>query len=252
MSTIDLPTAGAPLTQLTEDEEAFREAVRTFARNEVAPLVQQMDAAQEMDPQLIRQLFEMGLMGVDVPEAFGGAETSFFSAVLVVEELSRTDPSVGVLVDVQNTLVNNAILRWGSEALKEKYLPRLCSELVGAYALSEAGSGSDAFALATRAVEAAPAQTQIERIDPNSRADEPNAFATSIGFSIEATGAYEKTALFMAAIENDLGFSTVDSFSLSPQESPGGEMVHAMIDTSHRRFDPSALTIAAVDEEGDE
>src|SRR5690606_10609097 len=133
MSTIDLPTAGAPLTQLTEDEEAFREAVRDFARHEVAPLVQQMDAAQQMDPHLIRHLFEMGLMGVDVPESLGGAETSFFSAVLVVEELSRVDPSVGVLVDVQNTLVHNALLRWGSEALQERYLPGLCSEKVGAY-----------------------------------------------------------------------------------------------------------------------
>jgi len=152
MSTVDLPAPGAPLTLLSDDEEAFRDAVREFARNEVAPLVQRMDEAQEMDSGLIRQLFEMGLMGVDVPESLGGAETSFFIAVLVVEELSRVDPSVGVLVDVQNTLVNNAFLRWGSEALRERYLPRLCSEKVGAYALSEAGSGSDAFALATRAV----------------------------------------------------------------------------------------------------
>jgi alkylation response protein AidB-like acyl-CoA dehydrogenase len=153
MSTVDLPAPGAPLTLLSEDEEAFREAVREFARNEIGPLVQQMDEAQAMDAGLIQQLFEMGLMGVDVPEALGGAETSFFIAVLVVEELSRVDPSVGVLVDVQNTLVDNAFLRWGSEALRERYLPRLCAEKVGAYALSEAGSGSDAFALATRAVQ---------------------------------------------------------------------------------------------------
>ncbi|MEX2583451.1 MAG: acyl-CoA dehydrogenase [Gemmatimonadota bacterium] len=153
MSTVDLPAAGAPLTVLSEDEDAFRDAVRDFAANELAPRVNAMDVAQEMDGSLVRQLFEMGLMGVDVPEAWGGTETSFFTAVLVVEELSRVDPAVGVLVDVQNTLVNNAFLTWGSDALKEKYLPQLCTEKVGAYALSEAGSGSDAFALATRAVE---------------------------------------------------------------------------------------------------
>src|SRR5690606_23126222 len=128
MSTVDLPAPGAPLTLLSDDEEASRDAVREFARNEVAPLAPRMDEAQQTDSGLSRQLFEMGLMGVDVPESLGGAETSFFIAVLVVEELSRVDPSVGVLVDVQNTLVNNAFLRWGSEALRERYLPRLCSE----------------------------------------------------------------------------------------------------------------------------
>ncbi|MQA90498.1 MAG: acyl-CoA dehydrogenase [Gemmatimonas sp.] len=154
MSTIDATEPGAPLTTLGEDEAAFRDAVRDFARNEVGPRVHEMDERQEIDAALIRQLFEMGLMGVEVPEELGGAQVSFFVAVLIVEELSRVDPSVGVLVDVQNTLVNNAILRWGSELLRQKYLPRLCAESVGAYALSEAGSGSDAFALATRAVQA--------------------------------------------------------------------------------------------------
>ena len=153
MSMTDLPTAGAPLTILSEDEEMFRDAVRDFASSEIAPLVHQMDEAQQMDSALIRQCFEMGLMGIETPERFGGAESTFFTAVLVVEELSRVDPSVGVLVDVQNTLVNNAFLRWGSAELQERFLPQLSAERVGAYALSEAGSGSDAFALATRATE---------------------------------------------------------------------------------------------------
>jgi alkylation response protein AidB-like acyl-CoA dehydrogenase len=150
MATVDLTTGGAPLTVLSEDEQMFRDAVRQFAEESVRPLVHQMDEAQKMDESLIPQFFEMGLMGVEVPEELGGAGASFFTAALIVEELSRVDASVGVFVDVQNTLVNNAFLRWGSEALKAKYLPQLCGEKVGAYALSEAGSGSDAFALATR------------------------------------------------------------------------------------------------------
>jgi alkylation response protein AidB-like acyl-CoA dehydrogenase len=154
MSTVDLSAAGAPLTVLSEDEQMFRDAVRQFAEEEVRPRVHAMDEAQKMDPALIPQFFEMGLMGIEVPEDLGGAGASFFTAALVVEELSRVDASVGVFVDVQNTLVNNAFLRWGSEALKAKYLPQLCAEKVGAYALSEAGSGSDAFALATRGVKA--------------------------------------------------------------------------------------------------
>jgi alkylation response protein AidB-like acyl-CoA dehydrogenase len=154
MATVELPTAGAPLTALSEEEQSFREAVQQFADEEVRPRVHAMDEKQQMDPALIPQFFELGLMGIEVPEEFGGTGASFFTAALVVEELSRVDASVGVLVDVQNTLVNNAFLRWGSEALKQKYLPQLTSEKVGAYALSEAGSGSDAFALATRAVKA--------------------------------------------------------------------------------------------------
>jgi alkylation response protein AidB-like acyl-CoA dehydrogenase len=154
MATVDIPAGGAPLTVLSEDEQMFRDAVRQFAEDEVRPRVHSMDEAQKMDPSLIPQFFELGLMGVEVPEQFGGTDASFFTAALVVEELSRVDASVGVFVDVQNTLVNNAFLRWGSEELKAKYLPQLCAEKVGAYALSEAGSGSDAFALATRATEA--------------------------------------------------------------------------------------------------
>jgi alkylation response protein AidB-like acyl-CoA dehydrogenase len=154
MATVDLAAAGAPLTVLSEDETMFRDLVRQFAEDEVRPRVHAMDEAQKMDPALIPQFFELGLMGIEVPEELGGTGASFFTAALVVEELSRVDASVGVFVDVQNTLVNNAFLRWGSEALKAKYLPQLSGEKVGAYALSEAGSGSDAFALATRAVAA--------------------------------------------------------------------------------------------------
>ena len=154
MAMVDRPAGGAPLTVLSEDETMFRDAVRDFARDAIAPRVSAMDEGQRMDPELIPQLFELGLMGVELPEEHGGTGLSFFTSVLVVEELSAVDPSVGVLVDVQNTLVNNAFLQWGSDALRAKYLPRLASDTVGAYALSEAGSGSDAFALSTRAVEA--------------------------------------------------------------------------------------------------
>ncbi|MEW5928776.1 MAG: acyl-CoA dehydrogenase [Gemmatimonadota bacterium] len=154
MASVDLATGGAPLTVLSEDEQMFRDLVRQFAEDEVRPRVHAMDEKQQMDPELIPQFFEMGLMGIEVPEELGGAGVSFFTAALVVEELSRVDASVGVFVDVQNTLVNNAFLRWGSEELKAKYLPQLAAEKVGAYALSEAGSGSDAFALATRGVKA--------------------------------------------------------------------------------------------------
>lgn len=152
MATLETIAPGAPLTTLREDEQAFRDAVRTFAEEVIRPRVPSMDAAQQLDPDLIPQLFELGLMGIEIPEAHGGVGASFFTSILVVEELSRVDPSVGVFVDVQNTLVNNALMRWGSDELKAKYLPRLAKEWVGAYALSEAGSGSDAFALATRAV----------------------------------------------------------------------------------------------------
>jgi alkylation response protein AidB-like acyl-CoA dehydrogenase len=143
--------APQPLTLLTEEEEMFRETVRQFAQDSIADRVSVMDREAQMDPDLIREVFELGLMGVEIPERWGGAGSSFFNAVLVVEELSRVDPSVAVLVDVQNTLVNNCIIRYGSEDLKQRYLPTLASESVGAYALSEAGSGSDAFALQTRA-----------------------------------------------------------------------------------------------------
>jgi alkylation response protein AidB-like acyl-CoA dehydrogenase len=145
--------AGGPLTAYTEDEQMFRASVREFAEGEIRPRVEEMDEHAKMSPDVIRQLFELGLMGVETPEEYGGTGASFFMAIIGVEELSRVDPSVGVLMDVQNTLVNNALIRWGSPEQKKKYLPRLASDTVGAYALSEAGSGSDAFAMQTRAVD---------------------------------------------------------------------------------------------------
>src|SRR5437868_8917501 len=143
----------SPLNTLSEDEEMFRASVREFAEGELRPRVEEMDEHGKLDPDLIKQCFDLGLMGIETPEEYGGAGANFFTAIIGVEELSRVDPSVGVLVDVQNTLVNNAIIRWGNAEQKKKYLAQLASEKVGAYALSEAGSGSDAFALATRAIE---------------------------------------------------------------------------------------------------
>jgi len=143
----------SPLTSLTEDEQFFYDTVRDFAREKVSPLVKSMDDMAKMDPSIPPQLFQMGLMGIEIPEKHNGSETSFFMSILAVEALSTVDPSVAVMVDVQNTLVNNAFLRWGSEELQAKYLPDLATKKMAAYALSEAGSGSDAFALATRAVD---------------------------------------------------------------------------------------------------
>ncbi len=140
-----------PLTHFSEDEESFRTAIRTFAESEIRPRVSKMDGEKKLDPTLIRQLFEMGLMGIETPENWGGTGGSFTLACLAVEELGRVDGSVSVLVDVQNTLVTNALLKWGTPAQKETYLPKLASEWVGAYALSESSSGSDAFALKLRA-----------------------------------------------------------------------------------------------------
>jgi len=142
-----------PLTTLAEDERIFRDSVRAFAEKNVRPLVREMDEHAKIPRTLLDQLFDLGVMGIEVPESFGGAGGSFFHSVLAVEELSRVDPSVGVLVDVQNTLVINALLRWGNDDIKKRFLPRLSTNTVGAYALSEAGSGSDAFALTTRARE---------------------------------------------------------------------------------------------------
>ena len=140
-----------PLTDLSEDEALFREQVRQFAEEEVRPLVSQMDKEGQIPRDLIDKCFDLGIMGVEIPEKHGGAGATFFMSVLVVEELARVDASVAVLVDVQNTLVNNALLRWGTEEQHAQYFPRLASKWVGAYALSEAGSGSDAFALSCRA-----------------------------------------------------------------------------------------------------
>jgi short-chain 2-methylacyl-CoA dehydrogenase len=140
-----------PLTVLNEEERMFQAAAREFAENEIRPHVEPMDREGIFNHELIGEFFEQGFMGLAVPEAYGGGGGTFFIAALAIEEFSRVDASAGVVVDVQNTLVNNAVERWGSEAQKQKYLPRLVRDTVGAYALSEAGSGSDAFALAARA-----------------------------------------------------------------------------------------------------
>ena len=140
------------LTQLGDDEQLFRDTIRRFAVEQIGPLVRGMDESQQMDAGLIRKLFELGLMGIEVPEEYGGAGGTFFNAILAVEEISAVDPSVGVMVDVQNTLCINALVRWANEEQKKKYLTRLATDTIGSYALSEASSGSDAFALQTRAV----------------------------------------------------------------------------------------------------
>jgi butyryl-CoA dehydrogenase len=139
------------LTELSDDEIAFRDAVAGFAAAEVKPRVDEMERAGRIDPALARQYFEMGLMGIEVPEQYGGAAGSLMMVALAVEEVSKVDPAAAIMIDVQNTLVNYPIARYGSDALKAKYLPRLTSDTVGAYALSEPASGSDAFGLATRA-----------------------------------------------------------------------------------------------------
>jgi butyryl-CoA dehydrogenase/short/branched chain acyl-CoA dehydrogenase len=141
----------SPLTLLSEDEQLFRETVRQFAQENIAPLVRTMDEQQHFHAGLIPQLFNLGLMGIEIPVEYGGSGGTFFEAILAVEEVSAVDPSVGVLVDVQNTLCINALLRWGTPEQKKVFLPRLAADTVGAYALSEASSGSDAFALQTRA-----------------------------------------------------------------------------------------------------
>lgn len=139
------------LTDLTQEEEMFRDSIADFAKKEVEPLVAQMDRDQKMDKELIEKCFEVGLMGIEVPAEYGGANSSFFNAILAIEELAVVDPSVSVVADVQNTLVNNAFMRWGNDAQKEKYLTKLTTDWLGAYALSEPSSGSDAFALKTKA-----------------------------------------------------------------------------------------------------
>lgn len=151
MTPESLSAAHAPLTHINEDESLFRSTVRDFARESIGPLVRQMDEEQHFSEDLVTQLFQLGLMSVEIPVEYGGAGGSFFEAILAVEEISAVDPAVGVLVDVQNTLCVNAFLRWGTAEQKQKYLPRMAVDTVAAYALSEAGSGSDAFALQTRA-----------------------------------------------------------------------------------------------------
>ena len=149
-----MPTASAvvpALTVLSEEESMFRDAVREFAETDIRPHVHAMDEAAQFRPDLIPRFFELGLMGIEVPEQYGGSGGTIFMAVLAIEELARVDASAAIYVDVHNTLVNNAILRWANGEQQARYLPRLTTELLGAFALSEPGSGSDAFALATRA-----------------------------------------------------------------------------------------------------
>jgi len=141
----------SPLTQLSEEEKLFQSTVRRFAREQIRPFVREMDDAGLFRKDIIRQFFDLGLMGIEIPEEYGGQGGSFFQCVLTVEELSAVDPSAGVIVDVQNTIVNNAILRWANAEQKQRYLPRLAADTVSSYALSEAGSGSDAFAMTTAA-----------------------------------------------------------------------------------------------------
>src|SRR5271154_4893271 len=145
------PAAPSPLTTLTDDEVLFRDNIRRFAEDKVRPLVKEMDEKGIFEKDLIHQFFQLGLMGIEVPEQYGGGGAKFFEAILAVEELSRVDASAGVVVDVQNTLVNNALMRWTTEDQKKRYLPRMAADTCGAYALSEASSGSDAFGLQTKA-----------------------------------------------------------------------------------------------------
>ncbi|KAI2509851.1 Acyl-CoA dehydrogenase [Fragilaria crotonensis] len=142
-----------PITQFNEDEQMTRNAARQWAREELKPIVRDMDNEEKLRPDIIRSLFDNGFMGMEIPEAHGGSELSFTSACLVVEEISRVDPSVAILVDIHNTLTNNAVRFWGSEALQQKWLPRLARDSVSSFALSEAGSGSDAFSMKTTATQ---------------------------------------------------------------------------------------------------
>lgn len=142
-----------PLTQLSEDEQMLKDAAADFASSVIKPKVSEMEEKAKLDPDLVRQFFEMGLMGIEVPEKYEGGGGTFFMSIVAIEEISKVDASAGVFMDVQNTLVNNAFLRWGNEEIKQEYLPQLSNEKVGAYCLSEAGSGSDAFALKTTATD---------------------------------------------------------------------------------------------------
>ena len=194
--------APAALTILTEDEQLLRQSVRQFAEQELAPRTRAMDEAAAMDAAVLARLFDLGLMGIEVPERLGGGGGTFFHAVVAVEELSRVDPAVGVLVDVQNTLVVNALLRWATDEQQRAWLPRLSADAVGAYALSEAGSGSDAFALTTRATR------------------EDDAYVID-GRKLWITNAAE-AALFIvfATVDPAAGYRGITAF-LVPRDTPG-------------------------------
>ncbi|MGH7581959.1 MAG: acyl-CoA dehydrogenase [Gemmatimonadales bacterium] len=150
---MSVATTAPALTTLSEEEELFRQTVREFAETEVAPHVHDMDEASQMDPAILARLFDLGVMGVEVPEQYGGAGGSIFLVMLAVEELARVDASTAIYVDVQNTLFNNAVLRWANDDQKSRYFPRTSSDTIAAFALSEPNSGSDAFGLESRAVQ---------------------------------------------------------------------------------------------------
>jgi butyryl-CoA dehydrogenase/short/branched chain acyl-CoA dehydrogenase len=197
-----MPSLPVPLTQFSEEEQMFRESVREFAQAKIRPHVHSMDEAGKFEPDLLRQFFDMHLMGIEIPENYGGAGCGFFMSILAVEELSRVDASAGVIVDVQNTLVNNALMHWGSEAQKNRYLPRMASGTLGAYALSEAGSGSDAFALKTQA------ELKGDRYVLN-------------GQKLWITNAVEADLFILfATVDPDLGYKGITAFIIE-KRSPG-------------------------------
>ncbi len=191
-----------PLTVLTEEEELFRESVASFAQDQLRPHVEEMDREGKFRPDILESFFEMGLMGIEIPETHGGAGATFFMSILAVEELSRVDASAGVIVDVQNTLVNNALIRWGTEDQKKRYFPRLASEWVGAYALSEASSGSDAFSLRARAEQ------------------KGDAYVLN-GQKLWITNGYEASLFIVfATIDPGLGYKGITAF-LVERDAPG-------------------------------
>ena len=201
---MNLHSERRPITQLGEDEILFRDAVREFAQGEVTPLVRRMDEEQQMDAALVGKLFALGLMGIEIPEEFGGSAGSFFDSVLAVEILSAVDPAVGLVVDVHNTLVASALLRWGTAEQKKRYLPRLATDTVGAYALSEAGSGSDAFALQTRAERRGEAYRLSGRKLWISNAKEAGLFI--VFATVDASAGYKGITAFLVE-KNTPGFS---------------------------------------------
>ena len=202
-----------PLTKLTEDEQMLKEAAADFADTVIQPKVQEMEEAAKLDPELVKQFFEMGLMGIEIPEKYQGGGGTFMMSIVAIEQISRVDASVGVFMDVQNTLVNNAFLRWGSDEIKERFLPQLATEKVGAYCLSEAGSGSDAFALKCSAEEDGDSYvlngTKLWITNAN-EADIFLVFAT-----IDSIAGYKGITAFI--VERDM-----DGFSVSKKENKLG------------------------------
>jgi len=190
---------GAPLTFLNPEEKMFRDTVRKFARQRIAPLVREMDEAAVFNKSLLKEIFELGLMGIEIPGEYGGQGGNFFQCMLAIEEMAAVDPSAAIVVDVQNTIVNNAILRWGNDAQKAKYLPRLATDTVGAYALSEAGAGSDAFGLTTSAKDAGDHYLLTGRKLWISNAAEAGLFVTFA--TVDATAGYKGITAFLVERE---------------------------------------------------